>query len=127
MFKIVAVLGLVAGGAGYAVYEYTDLFGCNGSATCPQAKQPCCTQQPVTPECCELQASCESEKVAAVKKPCCASCCEEKTTTAAAKLAASCADPHLAGALIACEACAEYGASNATAAVAGVAALVPVK
>jgi hypothetical protein len=140
MFKIIALVGMLAGGAGYAAYEYTDLFGCKGK-TCPLSN----TQQPVaaTPsccqpgaDCCEVSASCcdagSTAKVVAKTTGCTDSCCSPKTTTTAAtKVVACCAHPCIACALLACEACADCaaccGATNAKAAVAGPAALVPVK
>ena len=140
MFKIVAVLGLIAGGAGYATYEYTDLFGCDNSATCPLAKkaagetaaQPSCCEP--ASDCCEPTAACceAPSKVAAMAKAGCTdSCCSAKTTTVAAKVAACCDNPCVACALLACEACADCatccGAASTPAAVAGVAAVVPAK
>jgi hypothetical protein len=135
MFKIAAVLGLVAGGAGFAVYEYTDLFGdCSGPhGTCAVQPQPvsatpsCC--QPKA-DCCEEAASCCEAKTTkvAVKASCCAGCCAEATPSAAARLAAALGDPHVAGALLACEACVtSRDASGATAAVAGGAAVLGAK
>jgi hypothetical protein len=125
MFKIAAVLGLVAGGAGFAVYEYTDWFGgCSGHTVCngspePVAVQPCCQERAgsgeVVTECCEAPA-----KVVA-RASCCAGCCEA-APSATAKLAASVGNPHVAGALLACEACATHcDASGARAAVGGMA------
>jgi hypothetical protein len=131
MFKIAAVLGLVAGGAGFAVYEYTDWFGgCSGHKACcvqPQpvaVTPPCC--QPQT-DCCEVTASCcEAPAKVVVKTACCPACCEA-APSATAKLAAACENPHIAGALIACEACAtRCDVSGARAAVAG-AAVVPLR
>jgi hypothetical protein len=55
MFKMIAILGLVAGGAGYGLYAHTDLFDCNGGS-CSVAKKQCCSQgvspTAVTPSCC---------------------------------------------------------------------------
>ena len=117
MFKIVAVLGLVAGGAGYALYEHTDLFGCKGGS-CPLSKNSCCSQPAVTPACYSAGSGCDGS----------VPCCETAITTT---VAACCADPCLACALVACEACAECadccGTASATAAVAGPAAVVPAK
>jgi hypothetical protein len=135
MFKIAAVLGLVAGGAGYAVYEYTDLFGSN-CGSCSQSSQDCTiTPVAVTPSCCET-----STEGALAVSPCCSAatkvsavspCCAAKTNSIAANAALSFHNPYLAVALIAREACAEGAqcctSNNASAAVAGVAAVAPVK
>ena len=44
MFKLAALLGLVAGGAGYGLYTHTDLFGCKSGdgECCLLAKKSCC-------------------------------------------------------------------------------------
>jgi hypothetical protein len=130
MFKIAAVLGLVAGGAGYAVYEYTDWFGgCSGSHTACVQQQ----QEPVKSPCCQSQqdgseasaSCCEASAKVVVKSACCArGCCAEVTTSPlAVKAALSCDNPCLAGVLVACELCAGSTNANAAAAVAGGAAV----
>ena len=85
MFKAVAILGLVAGGAGYGLYAYTDLFGertetlpvltpsptdeAPGGSCCRKAKPAlsCCAPAAVRSE---LTFSCCAETAAQVaKKP----------------------------------------------------------
>ena len=137
MFKIAAVLGLVAGGAGYAVYEYTDLFGCNDHS-CPLGGKSCCLdqQKSVTPECYQQNASCCEEsgsccesgsRVSAIVKGAAASssCCAAKSHSVPTQLAACAGTPAAVSANLACEECADCGAccsgSNAKAAIAGAA------
>jgi hypothetical protein len=132
MFKIAAVLGLVAGGAGFAVYEYTDWFGgCSGHKVCavqpePVAvKPPCCQEKTESGE--VVTSCCEAPAKVVVRASCCAGCCEA-APSATAKLAVSLGNPHIAGALLACEACATpRDASGATAAVVGGMAVVGTK
>ena len=58
MFKIIALIGAIAGGATYGLYAHTDLFGgkCNGN--CPlMGKKPCCSEEPkATSACCGRRA-----------------------------------------------------------------------
>jgi hypothetical protein len=150
MFKIVALVGLLAGGAGYAAYEYTDLFGCKGQ-TCSlsnnqQAAKPSCCDPGA--DCCEAGAACcDSAKAAAKPAACCqtgdeccevrAACCSapSRTVAVSAKKAACCANPCAACAdgcdgcpicEIDCSGC--CGAESAKIAVGGPAALAkPVK
>ena len=116
MFKIIALAGLLTGGAGYATYEYTDLFGSRDG--CPLSNKSCCPLQTqpvaVTPSCCQTGAEC-CEVVA--------SCCDAGSTarvaakTSCCQIGADCCE-------VSAACC---GATNATAAVAGPAVLVSVK
>jgi hypothetical protein len=103
MFKMVAILGLVAGGAGYALYEHTDLFGSKGvcgSGECQVAvKKLCCeSDASAVPACCatpcaacaggcdgcplcedDCSACCGPTTAVAAKPDCCAAnkpCCD---------------------------------------------------
>lgn len=58
MFKIIALVGAIAGGATYGLYAHTDLFGykCDGSRCALVAKLPCCEGDGPTvysPPCCD--------------------------------------------------------------------------
>ena len=79
---------------------------------------------PEPEDCCATLSCCESKPTRA------AAGCSAKTTVAA-KVALCCGDPSIASALVAGEACAAYATvsdtANAKAAVAGMAAFVPVK
>jgi hypothetical protein len=136
MFKIIAVVGVLAGAGGYAAYEY-NLFGCKDEGGCPLSKKPCCSPEPepvaVAPasfpepvDCCAGMACCESKPTRG------AACCSAKTTVAT-KVAVCCADPSIASALVAGEVCAAIAIATASdtvsakAAVAGMAAFVPAK
>ena len=98
MFKILALVGAIAGGTTYGLYAHTDLFdkkcggpGCpltTSAGVQPDAKPLCC--EPTAP-CCEEHPPCCSTKAAAAK-PAAAPCCASKTIPVSAK-AACCADP----------------------------------
>ena len=79
MFKILALVGAIAGGATYGLYAHTDLFKqCDGSGcplTASAQPQPCCQESSVAkPSCCEETSPCCEEKAA---------CCASKTLIAA--------------------------------------------
>jgi hypothetical protein len=125
MLKLAAVLGLMAGAAGYGLYAYTDVFSCSGEGDqpcCQAEKKPCCGTTPGVPpccgttsECCDSNALCCLVGTAATAKPdCCADakpCCETSeaccpaTKAAAASKAPCCADP--------CAACCDQSAKVA--------------
>ena len=54
MFKIIALIGAIAGGATYGLYAHTDLFGSKCNGNCPlTGKKLCCSEEPkATPSCC---------------------------------------------------------------------------
>src|SRR5262245_13835811 len=102
MFKMVAILAVVAGGAGYGLYAHTDLFGSKSEPT-PVAKMPCCTEgngsTAIKPSCCQsgdaccevLADCCTTGSVASATSTKPASCCATKTATVATKPAPCCA------------------------------------
>ena len=127
MFKILAIVGAIAGGTTYGLYAHTDLFKQCSGTNCPLSTaaeiKPCC-QESAAPktECCEPGASCCEEK---------ASCCSTKA--AAAKLPACCASKTLPVSTAACCAnpcpqcaieCSVCCGDSAKAAIAGPAAIV---
>jgi hypothetical protein len=103
MFKILALVGAIAGGATYGLYSHTDLFNnqCGGKGcplTAAAETKPCCQDstdlkpsccEPSAP-CCEETASCCATKAAAAKSV--ASCCKSQTIPVSTK-AACCTDP----------------------------------
>ena len=123
MFKIIALVGAIAGGATYALYTHTDLFGDSCIITCPlAAEKSCCEGKAATaPPCCPSSDStisigsdecCEATKAAtaasnpaccltqaSIKKPsaCCATLCPECETGCGAEAKTAVAGP--AGAL----------------------------
>jgi hypothetical protein len=127
MFKILAIVGAIAGGTTYGLYAHTDLFKDCGGTNCPVSvaaeAKPCCQESSAPkPECCEPGASCCEEK---------ASCCSTKAT--AAKLPACCASKTLPVSTAACCAnpcpqcaieCSVCCGDSAKAAIAGPAAIV---
>lgn len=141
MFKLIALIGAVAGGATYGIYEsgYLDR-DCDGGGCSISKPLPCCAEKP-NPE--GSAESCEGETsscCSAKAKPFAAktSCCSEEgadptslvsakgVEKAATKAAAFCCpNPCLACVLIACDGCAECatccGGDNAKGAVAGMA------
>src|SRR5262249_54891770 len=81
MFKMVALLGLVAGGAGYGLYTHTDLFCCKGGhGCCLLPNKPCCDDAATpSPSCCTAGSECCDAS---------AECClTDKHATAASKTA----------------------------------------
>lgn len=130
MFKVIALIGAVAGGATYGIYHYGP-NSCDG--TCPLSRKSCCSDapKPDPADCC------------ASHEPCCgdsAGCptgfVSAKTTNKIGEKAAlCCVNPCLACVLVACEACDNCTAgcaaccdeANAKAAVAGPAAFAGVK
>jgi len=145
MFKIMAVVGLVAGGAAFGVYHHTELYQCS-SHTCSTAPKPCCTGDStdlVVPQPCCADLDLSNPEVAALAtakvESCCSkkvkSCCDAgetlasaKPNTVAAQVALCCGSPSLVGVALAC---ADYAmccdSASANAAVAGPAALFTVK
>lgn len=135
MFKVLALAGLVAGGAVYGLYEYTDLFCCHSDsqqACCQKltAKKSCCDgTTPDQPscctsgdECCDVNALCCITGTAAIASKTKSSCdnvspCCTASAAAVAKKATCCATP--------CAACVAAGSTSsdlsAKAAVGGVA------
>jgi hypothetical protein len=112
MFKILALVGAIAGGATYGLYAHTDLFKCGGG-DCPLSvsaeTKPCCqTSNEAAPSCCEKISTCSEEAspccaaktlaaagvapcfasqtipVSTVKSSCCAAQCEERDNSRAA-------------------------------------------
>ncbi len=71
MFKLIAILGVVAGGAGYGLYATTDLFGNRG----PSYPEP-------------IRAGCPNTAKAAA--PCCATPCDDCSTGTCADCCAAC-------------------------------------
>lgn len=101
MFKILAIVGALAGGTTYGLYAHTDMFK-KECGKCPLSAaaeiKPCC-QETATPKadccepgewCCEENAPCCSTKLAAAKAT--SSCCASKTSPVSAK-SACCTDP----------------------------------
>ena len=140
MFKILAIVGAIAGGTTYGLYAHTDLFKECAGTNCPLSTaaeiKPCC-QESAAPKteccepgesCCEEKASCCSTKAAAAKP---ASCCASKTVPVSTAKAACCADPCPQCEIdcsVCCPACPTMCASccgdSAKAAIAGPAAIV---
>lgn len=115
MFKIIALIGAIAGGTTYGLYAHTDLFGDKCHGNCPLAAKSCCNGNVnatpsccVTPcpdcakgcdECCDVcDLCCGAATAVAVSTKTNGSagfpaCCSDKTTLVSAKKAACCADP----------------------------------
>jgi hypothetical protein len=126
MFKLIALLGVVAGGAAYGLYSQTDLFG-SKCGTCSQAKKSCCEKETLTalPPCCAVPcpscaANCDdccdicdvccgaavqlSSGVAIAKPEAC--CAAKATTVQVATKAAACCVGLCAACGTACDGCA---------------------
>src|SRR5262245_49167919 len=98
MFKVIALVGAIAGGTTYGLYAHTDLFDkkcnkCDGS--CPLAVQkPCCGGDAVkSPPCCanpcpKCADGCEFCELCATD---CAKCCGTASAGAASPKPACCA------------------------------------
>jgi len=52
MFKLIAILGVVAGGAGYGLYAGTGLFGTQGPSNPGPTRAGCPNTAKVTAPCC---------------------------------------------------------------------------
>jgi hypothetical protein len=119
MFKILALVGAIAGGATYGLYAHTDLFKqCDGSG-CPLSAssqpQPCCQESSVAkPSCCEETSPCCEEKAA---------CCASKTLIAAG-VAPCCASQTIPVSVAKSGCCAASCDEGAKAAIGGSAAFV---
>lgn len=115
MFKIIALVGAIAGGTSYGLYAHTDLFGSHCGNCSLSAKKSCCNaDSPALPPCCESGEDCCSPGAA-----CCEigsaisagttgsgapSCCSAKTQPISAAKASCCANPCPACA-VACDNC----------------------
>lgn len=102
MFKVIALIGAVAGGATYGYYQY-GYEGCDGG-TCPLSRKSCCADAPQPAgDCCASHDACCDDKVASAKASCCAesATCPTGFFTSAktSKAAPCCANP--------CAACAD--------------------
>jgi hypothetical protein len=86
MFKVIAILGAVAGGAGYGLYAHTDLFN---NETAPLTKKSCCQGKDATtatPSCCATPCpscadGCDGCPLCEVD---CSACCGSAASVAAA-------------------------------------------
>lgn len=127
MFKVVALAGMIAGGAVYGLYEYTNVLclHCDSQKTCGLTSKKSCCDATVEPECCVLQSECCYQHAlgsvagtmaisttvskpagCSVAKATCdtsSSCCST-TKVSAVKKATCCADP-CPQCQVACEVC----------------------
>jgi hypothetical protein len=138
MFKIIALIGAIAGGATYGLYAHTDLFNKHCDGGCPLSAQadpsPCCQNAQPKPDCCQTGSECcepQSPCCAAPKANVASSCCASKTIPVSTTKAACCADPCPQCAVdcsVCCPACPSVCGSccglSTKAAIAGPAAIV---
>src|SRR5262245_43440055 len=136
MFKILALVGAIAGGATYGLYAHTDLFKCTGNGCQLSASaepKPCCQTYPeASPSCSEKSSSCCEEV-----SPCCAAktlavagvapACASQTIPVSVTKSACCpapCDECVKAACTGCDACSTCCSVSAKAAIGGSAAFV---
>lgn len=87
MFKVIALVGAIAGGATYGLYSQTDIFGgkCNGGACSLEAKKSCCEgKEATTPSCCATPCPACAKGCDECCEVCEVCCAEGKAVTATA-------------------------------------------